>query len=108
MLETKQSPAHPELFTAMEIAAHKDFAATFFTNLKTAVEQYAQAQGSTFLTSKTRDAITFLELLTTEYDVATANPPYTDSADFGPELKEFIEDNYKKPYKSHQPVCHFY
>jgi len=101
MLETKQSSAQPELFTAMEIAAHKDFAATFFTNLKTAVEQYAQAQGSTFLTSKTRDAITFLELLTTEYDVATANPPYTDSADFGPELKEFIEDNYKKPYKFH-------
>lgn len=101
ILEAKQSSAQPELFTAMEIAAHKDFAATFFTNLKTAVEQYAQAQGSTFLTSKTRDAITFLELLTTEYDVATANPPYTDSGDFGPELKEFIEDNYKKPYKFH-------
>lgn len=101
MLEAKQSSAQPELFTAMEIAAHKDFAAAFFTNLKTAVEQYAQAQGSTFLTSKTRDAIIFLELLTTEYDVATANPPYTDSADFGPELKEFIEDNYKKPYKFH-------
>ncbi|MEG0377377.1 MAG: Eco57I restriction-modification methylase domain-containing protein, partial [Eubacterium sp.] len=31
----------------------------------------------------------------------TANPPYTDSGDFGPELKEFIEDNYKKPYKFH-------
>lgn len=101
MLEAKQSSAQPELFTAMEIAAHKDFAATFFTNLKTAVEQYAQAQGSTFLTSKTRDAITFLELLTTEYDVATANPPYTDSADFGPDLREFIGDNYKKPYKFH-------
>lgn len=100
-LEAKQSSAQPELFTLMEIAAHKSFAATFFTNLKTAVEQYAQAQGNTFLTSKTRDAITFLELLTTEYDVATANPPYTDSADFGPELKEFIEDNYKKPYKFH-------
>jgi len=78
-----------------------NFAATFFTNLKIAVEQYAQTQGNTFLTSKTRDAITFLELLTTEYDVATANPPYTDSADFGSELKEFIEDNYKNPYKFH-------
>ncbi|MEG6502099.1 MULTISPECIES: BREX-1 system adenine-specific DNA-methyltransferase PglX [unclassified Desulfovibrio] len=100
-LEAKQSSAQPELFTLMEIAAHKSFAATFFANLNTAVEQYAQAQGNTFLTSKTRDAITFLELLTTEYDVATANPPYTDSADFGPDLREFIEDNYKKPYKFH-------
>ena len=101
VLEAKQSSAQPELLTAMEIEAHKSFAATFFTNLKTAVEQYAQAQGNTFLTSKTRDAIIFLELLTTDYDVATANPPYTDSADFGPELKEFIEENYKKPYKFH-------
>ena len=101
MLEAKQSSAQPELFTAMEIAAHKDFAATFFANLKTAVEQYAQAQGNTFLTNKTRDAITFLELITAKYDVATANPPYTDSSDFGPELKKFIEANYKKPYKFH-------
>lgn len=100
-LEAKQSSSQPELFTAMEIVAHKSFAATFFSNLKTAVEQYAQAQGNTFLSSKARDAITFLELLTTEYDVATTNPPYTDSADFGPELKDFIEVNYKKPYKFH-------
>ena len=97
MLEAKQSSAQPELFTAMEIAAHKDFAATFFTNLKTAVEQYAQAQGSTFLTSKTRDAITFLELLTTEYDVATANPPYIDSRDYGDELRSFLDENYRRP-----------
>ncbi len=44
MLETKQSSAPPELFTAMEIAAHKTLPPPFFTNLKTAVEQYAQAQ----------------------------------------------------------------
>lgn len=100
-LKQIEERAEYDLFGQTDLEAHKDFAATFFTNLKTAVEQYAQAQGSTFLTSKTRDAITFLELLTTEYDVATANPPYTDSADFGPELKEFIEDNYKKPYKFH-------
>ena len=100
-LKDIEKRAEGDLFGTADLDAHKDFAATFFTNLKTAVEQYAQAQGSTFLTSKTRDAITFLELLTTEYDVATANPPYTDSGDFGPELKEFIEDNYKKPYKFH-------
>lgn len=88
-----------DLFAAAELTEHKDFAVNFFANLTKAVEQYARTGSNTFLSSKTRDAITFLELLTTEYDVATANPPYTDSADFGPELKEFIEDNYKKPYK---------
>lgn len=100
-LKDIEKRAEGNLFGQVDLEAHKSFAATFFINLKTAVEQYAQAQGNTFLTSKTRDAITFLELLTTEYDVATANPPYTDSADFGPELREFIEDNYKKPYKFH-------
>jgi hypothetical protein len=97
----KPKPIQPNLFTEQEIEKEKQFSITFFTNLKTAVEQYSQAQGNTFLTSKTRDAINFLELLTTEYDVATANPPYTDCADFGPDLKEFIEENYKKPYKFH-------
>jgi hypothetical protein len=104
-LEAKQGSDTPDLFAAAEIDAHKDFAETFFINLKTAVEKYAQAQRenkrNTFLTSKTRDAITFLGLLTTEYDVATANPPYTDSGDFGSELKSFIENNYKKTHKFH-------
>jgi hypothetical protein len=99
-LEAKQDSKQNDVFISSEISEHKDFSAIFFNNLKTAVEQYAQAQGNnTFLASKTRDAITFLELLTTKYDVATANPPYTDSSDFGSELKAFIGDNYKKPYK---------
>nr|MDA3787147.1 N-6 DNA methylase [Desulfobacula sp.] len=101
ILEAKQNSAQPELFTAMEIEAHKSFAATFFANLKTAVEQYAQAQGNTFLISKTRDAITFLELLTTEYDVAMANPPYTSRRDYGTELKTFIDKNYRDPFDTY-------
>jgi len=88
-----------DLFTEADIAAHKDFTATFFQKLKTAVEQYAGTTENSFLASKTSDAITFLELLTTEYDVATANPPYTDSSDFGTELKDFIEAAYKDTYK---------
>lgn len=98
-LHAIEERAEDDLFAKAELSEHQDFAAKFFSNLTQAVEQYARTGSNTFLTSKTRDAITFLELLTTEYDVATANPPYTDSADFGPDLKEFIEDNYKKPYK---------
>lgn len=105
VLEAKQNSIHPELFTACDIKAYKSFAESFFKNLKNAVEQYSHVQNenrqNSFLANKTQDAITFLELLTNEYDVATANPPYTDSTDFGPELREFIEDNYKKPYKFH-------
>ena len=93
--------AEDDLFAKAELVEHQDFAASFFSHLTKAVEQYARTGINTFLSSKTRDAITFLELLTTEYDVATANPPYTDSADFGPELKVFIEGNYKRPNKFH-------
>lgn len=100
-VQEKIDAGEHSLFIAADLTEEENFSTIFFNNLKTAVELYAQTKGSSFLTSKTKDAITFLELLTTEYDVATANPPYTDSADFGTELKKFVEDNYKKPYKFH-------
>lgn len=87
------------LFTESTLANYDNFRENFFTNLKTAVAQNAANQGQTFLNTKTQDAITFLQLLTQKYDVAVANPPYTDSADFGVELKKFIEANYKQPFK---------
>lgn len=98
-IKLKKKIAEGDLFAAADYADHKDFAENFFSNLFAAVEQYARTGSNTFLTSKTRDALTFLELLTTDYDVATANPPYTDSSDFGPELKDFIDGNYKNSYK---------
>ena len=87
------------LFGAQEVENYETFKAQFFTNLQKAVAQNTARQGQTFLNNKTRDAITFLQLLTQKYDVAVANPPYTDSADFGHELKRFVEANYKQPYK---------
>ena len=98
-LYDKQKRGEMDLFLSAEITQYEAFEKEFFTNLETAVAQYATQQGNSFLTDKTKDAITFLRLITQRYDVATANPPYTDSADFGPDLKKFIEANYKKPYK---------
>lgn len=87
------------LFTEQNLVKYDEFRTNFFTNLQKAVAQNTAKQGQTFLNTKTQDAITFLQLLTQKYDVAVANPPYTDSADFGPELKMFVDDNYKTPYK---------
>ncbi|MDD2250584.1 MAG: BREX-1 system adenine-specific DNA-methyltransferase PglX [Candidatus Cloacimonetes bacterium] len=87
------------LFTEENLKNYEEFRTNFFTNLQKAVAQNTAKQGQTFLNTKTQDAITFLQLLTQKYDVAVANPPYTDSADFGPELKKFVEVNYKQPYK---------
>ncbi|OMP32279.1 Eco57I restriction-modification methylase domain-containing protein [Mangrovimonas sp. DI 80] len=89
------------LFGDQELEEYKRFENAFLSNLETAVVQHASQQGNSFLTDKTKDAITFLRLITQKYDVATANPPYTDSGDFGPDLKKFIESNYKKPYRFH-------
>ena len=97
----KQNENQVRLFDADTVQEYERFTADFFKNLETAVAQYATQQGNSFLTDKTKDAITFLKLITQKYDVATANPPYTDSSDFGTDLKEFIDKNYSKPYKFH-------
>ncbi|MEQ1742044.1 MAG: BREX-1 system adenine-specific DNA-methyltransferase PglX [Candidatus Nitrotoga sp.] len=89
------------LFVAAEYESLEKFKGQFFKELHNAVSAYSQSSGNGFLQSKTNDAITFLEILTQKYDVAVANPPYTDSGDYGGELKRFIEDNYKKPYAFH-------
>lgn len=87
------------LFGPEELANYENFRETFFDNLQKAVTNNAEKQGRSFLNTKTGDAITFLQLMTQKYDVAVANPPYTDSGDFGPELKKFVGENYKKPFK---------
>lgn len=89
------------LFSEQNLQNYEQFRQNFFTNLEKAVTNHITRQGQTFFNTKTVDAITFLKLLTQKYDVAMANPPYTDSSDFGPELKKFVETNYKKPHKFH-------
>ena len=95
----KNDPNQVTLYGQQNLEDYANFRNAFFTNLQKAVAQNTAKQGQTFLNTKTQDAITFLQLLTQKYDVAVANPPYTDSADFGPELKIFVEANYKQPYK---------
>ena len=87
------------IFGESMLANYEQFRDNFFINLQRAVEKYTDRQVHTFIKTKTQDAITFLKMLTQKYDVAVANPPYTDSADFGVELKAFINAHYSKPYK---------
>jgi hypothetical protein len=87
------------LFGEQNLAEYETFRENFFVNIHNAVNENTNNNGINFLNTKTQDAITFLQVITQKYDVAVANPPYTDSASFGVELKEFIEKNYKQPYK---------
>ena len=69
------------------------------TILKNQVQQWSGEGSNPYSISLVNDAIVYLDILTKSFDVAVANPPYTDSSDFGPELKAFAEANYKKPLK---------
>ncbi|MDO8946178.1 MAG: BREX-1 system adenine-specific DNA-methyltransferase PglX [Desulfocapsaceae bacterium] len=100
-VEERFNAKKSSLFADQEFQVLEKFKGPFFQDLHNAVSAYSQKSGNSFLHSKTNDAITFLEILTQKFDVAVANPPYTDSGDFGGELKSFIEANYKKPYAFH-------
>lgn len=63
------------------------------------VKAYCEKNTSEYALTKAEDAMTFLRILSMPFDVAIANPPYTDSAVFGTELKEFIDSNYRGVYK---------
>lgn len=76
-----------------------DFKHQMITTLRNQIHQWTGEGSNEYSLAKANDAITFLDILSTKFDVAVANPPYTDSADFGTELKEFVGANYSKPLK---------
>lgn len=76
-----------------------DFKHQMITTLRNQVHQWTGEGSNEYSLAKANDAITFLDILSTKFDVAVANPPYTDSADFGVELKVFVGSNYSKPLK---------
>jgi len=88
-----------DLFSLSDMQNAFDFRNSFITNLRNQVESLTGERNNHFTRFKTNNAITFLDIISQKYDVAVANPPYTDSADFGADLKEFIEANYRKPLK---------
>ena len=67
--------------------------------LRDQVKAYCEKNASEYALTKAEDAMTFLSILSMPFDVVVANPPYTDSADYGEELRCFIEENYKRPWK---------
>lgn len=85
------------LFSAEEMNSLFDGRNEMKTVIHNLVDEWGKANSFSLL--KSSEAKTFLDIISQKYDVVVANPPYTDSADFGKELKAFVEANYKKPYK---------
>lgn len=76
-----------------------DFRTDVAETLQQQVRIVANNSSDDYSSRQVNNALTFLKIISQTYDVAVANPPYTDSAAFGPELKKFVNDNYSKPYK---------
>lgn len=88
-----------DLFADQQEDSVFSFSNTAITMLRNKFQEHVGTDK--YSQTKFEDAIKFLEIVNQKYDVAVANPPYTDSSDFGSELKQFVENNYKKPYKFH-------
>lgn len=69
------------------------------TQIHNLVNKYSEHNSNPYMLLKMSEAMTFLDVISNSFDVVVANPPYTDSADFGTVLKAFVEENYRKPLK---------
>lgn len=98
-LAEQQAQSMDGLFAGIDDNSLFDFRRNALQTISDHFHRYVAT--NRFSSTKVNDALVFLDILSHPFDVAVANPPYTDSGDFGPELKQFVEDNYKKPYKFH-------
>lgn len=87
------------LFKEFEMNSLFEFKNIVTTQLRNQVGQWSGEGSNPYTLAKTSEAMDFLQIISQSYDVVVANPPYTDGAAFGKELKAFVEANYKKPYK---------
>lgn len=97
--ELMPNDVNHSLFKDFEMENLFDFKNSVTTQMRNQVSAWSGEGSNPYTLAKTNEAMDFLQIISQKYDVVVANPPYTDSADFGPELKAFTEANYKKPYK---------
>ena len=93
-LVERQSIAKEGLFAGEDETSLLSFRRNAIESIREQFRKYVSVDAYT--SNKVEDALTFLDILSRPFDVAVANPPYTNSGDFGKELKAFIEENYKK------------
>jgi len=87
------------LWVSTELTFWDEWKAKVFIKIREALQKYSKNNNGNikFFKTKTQDSMLFAEIISNKYDIAVANPPYTDSGNYGKELKIFIEKNYKKP-----------
>lgn len=97
--EMMPNDVNHSMFKEFEMENLFEYKNNVITQLRNNVNKWGGQGSNAYTLAKTNDTISFLDIISHKYDVVVANPPYTDSGDFGKELKAFIEENYKKPLK---------
>lgn len=97
--EMMPNDVNHSMFKEFEMENLFEYKNNVITQLRNNVNKWGGQGSNAYTLAKTNGAISFLDIISHKYDVVVANPPYTDSGDFGKELKAFIEENYKKPLK---------
>ena len=97
--EMMPNDVNHSMFKEFEMESLFEYKNNVITQLRNNVNQWGGQGSNQFTLAKANDAISFLDIISHKYDVVVANPPYTDSSDFGTELKTFIDNNFRKPLK---------
>ena len=97
--EMMPNDVNHSMFKEFEMENLFEYKNNVVTQLRNNVNKWGGQGSNDYTLAKTNDAISFLDIISHKYDVVVANPPYTDSSDFGTELKAFVEENYRRPLK---------
>ena len=97
--EMMPNDVNHSMFKEFEMESLFEYKNNVITQLRNNVNKWGGQGSNDYTLAKTNDAISFLDIISHKYDVVVANPPYTDSSDFGTELKAFVEENYRRPLK---------
>ena len=94
-----RSPGQEILWGNNALTFWDEWKAKVFGKIREALQKYSKNNNGNikFFKTKTQESMLFAEIISNKYDIAVANPPYTDSGSYGKELKNFITKNYKKP-----------
>jgi hypothetical protein len=87
------------LFGSNELSFWDEWKENVFKKIIEIFDKYSSDTNGNmkFFKNKTKDSMVFADIISKKYDIAVANPPYTDSGSYGEELKQFITKNYKSP-----------
>lgn len=98
-LESKRKQKQLSLGESIDINNAKEI---IITKLRNIISSLQDGIKIIFLKHQSIDALKFAEIMINKYDIAVTNPPYTDSGNYGEELKAFVNNNYKKPVYFYQ------